>query len=199
MGGIVSFPLSDQLLRPDYLDAIERHDAAALRAMRSECESAEASVSFARRVLQGRLDIVDNELEGRRAAAAVTPSESAATTGAHEANLHELIDRLPQILSGDGHGRGTSGPGWRAVDVTPDHVVVDELLGAIDAIAPVGVMSTLASLSNTDVDEVATRLRALERELSDTRHELHLRIDALKAELTARYGRGEVSVESLLS
>jgi hypothetical protein len=81
------------------------------------------------------------------------------------------------------------------VDVTPDHVVVDELLALIDAVAPVGVMSTLAQLTDADVEEVADRLQALERDFSDTRHELHSRIDTLKAELTSRYERGEVSVD----
>lgn len=187
MGGKLRFPLSDHLLRPDYLEALEGHDLGGLRAMRAECEAAEASVSFARRVLQGRLDIIGNE-QGRRRA------------GAHsEGDLHGLINRLPQILAGDAGARATgTGPAWRVVDVTPDHVVVDELIGAIDEVAPVGVMSTLGALSDADVEEVAGHLRALEREFSDTRHQLHERIDALKAELTARYERGEVTVEGLL-
>jgi hypothetical protein len=186
MGGKVSFPLSDRVLRPDYLEALESRDTNRVRAMREECEAAESSVSFARRVLQGRLDIVGNELTRRRSGAAT------------ETGLGELINRLPQILADDAHCRPNApAPAWRVVDVTPDHVVVDELVAAIDAVAPVGVMSSLAALSDDDVAEVADHLQSLERDFSDTRHELHRRIDALKAELTSRYERGEVSVDGL--
>jgi hypothetical protein len=185
MGGKVSFPLSDRVLRPDYLEALESRDTNRVRAMREECEAAESSVSFARRVLQGRLDIVTNEVTRRR---------SGDSTG----GLGDLINRLPQILADDAHGRpNATGPTSRVIDVTPDHVVVDELVALIDGVAPVGVMSTLAELSDEDVAEVETRLRSLERDFSDTRHELHRRIDALKAELTSRYERGEVSVDGL--
>jgi hypothetical protein len=183
LGGKVSFPLSDRVLRPDYLDALETRDTERLRAMRDECEAAESSVSFARRVLQGRLDIVTNEVERRR-------------SGGPQGGLGDLINRLPQILADDSHGR-PGAPARRAVDVTPDHVVVDELVALIDGVAPVGVMSTLSQLSDADVEEVAHRLQTLERDFSDTRHELHRRIDTLKAELTSRYERGEVSVDGL--
>ncbi len=45
---------------------------------------------------------------------------------------------------------------------------------------------------------IATRLAELEREFSTTRRRLHERIDQLKAELSGRYGRGEISVDGLL-
>jgi hypothetical protein len=186
MGGKVSFPLSERVLRPNYLEALESRDTNELRSMRDECEGAESSVSFARRVLQGRLDIVANELNRRRSG------------GGAEGGLGDLINRLPQILADDSHSRPNA-PARRAMDVTPDHVVVDELLALIDGVAPVGVMSTLAQLADGDVEEVADRLQALERDFSDTRHELHSRIDTLKAELTSRYERGEVSVDGLFS
>lgn len=186
MGG-VGFPLAERVLGPHYLDGLYERPVGELRAMRAECEQAESSVSFARRVLQGRLDIVENELSRRRGG------------DAGQGDLHDLIERLPQILAHDFPNRSAdAAPGARPVEVTPD-LVSDDLVAAIDAVAGVAVMSSLPDLSDDAVSRLADRLRDLERDFSATRRELHQRIDTLKLELTGRYERGEVSVEGLLS
>lgn len=182
------FPLSDRLLHEDYLVDLDQRPIARLREMRRECEAAESAMSFARRVLQGHLDIVDNELSRRRAGVLGSPDE-----------LHRLVEQLPQILADDAHTRPQGpGPGHRAVDLTPE-VSAPELLGAIEDIAGVGVMTAMGELRDVEVDEVADRLRRLERAFSATRRDLHQRIDAVKGELSGRYERGEASVEGLLS
>jgi hypothetical protein len=58
-----------------------------LRARRAACEGREAAVSYARRVLQGRLDIVRAELERRHEAG--------------ESDAAELLASLPGVLAGD--------------------------------------------------------------------------------------------------
>ena len=78
LGGLVSFPLSDQVLRDDYLVELGDRPVAEIRAMRAECEEAEVGVSFARRILQGHLDIVESELR-RRHAGGVADEESERT------------------------------------------------------------------------------------------------------------------------
>lgn len=184
----MSFPLSDRLLRDDYLADLGQRPVTELRSMRRECEGAESAVSFARRVLQGRLDIVDDELQRRRDGIAGSADE-----------LHRLVEELPRILADDGHARPAgTGPASRPVDLTPD-VTAPELLDAIEAAAGIGIMTSLSELSETEVDEVAARLRELERTFSATRRDLHQRIDAVKGELSSRYERGEVSVDALLS
>ena len=93
LGGLVSFPLSDRVLRDDYLADLGERPVADIRAMRAECEEAEVGVSFARRILQGHLDIVESELR-RRDAGGVADANS----------LHDLVERLPEILADD-HAR----------------------------------------------------------------------------------------------
>lgn len=184
LGGQVSFPLSDRVLHDDYLDGLQDRPIEQIRAMRAECEEAELGVSFARRVLQGHLDIVASELRRRN------DGELPARAGA----LHELVERLPEILADD-HGR-TSGPSWRPIDLDPE-MPAGELLVAIDN-AVGGTLTDLDILSDTDVEAIAARLADLERTFSDTRHRLHERIDLVKGELSARYGRGEITVDGLL-
>jgi len=186
LGGLVSFPLSDRVLRDDYLADLGERPVADIRAMRAECEEAEVGVSFARRILQGHLDIVESELR-RRDAGGVADANS----------LHDLVERLPEILADD-HARSGL-PTNRVIDLAPD-MPAQELLVAIDtAVGGGAALADLDRRSEAEVVTVADRLRELEREFSRMRRELHERIDLLKVELTGRYERGEITVDGFLS
>ena len=186
LGGLVSFPLSDRVLRDDYLTGLDDRPVADIRAMRAECEEAELGVSFARRILQGHLDIVESELR-RRDAGGVADANS----------LHDLVERLPEILADD-HARSGL-PTNRVIDLAPD-MPAQELLVAIDtAVGGGAALADLDRRSEAEVVTVADRLRELEREFSRMRRELHERIDLLKVELTGRYERGEITVDGFLS
>jgi hypothetical protein len=152
--------------------------------MRAECEEAEVGVSFARRVLQGHLDIVASELRRRHDGEIEKGSA-----------LHDLVERLPQILADD--YERDSGPSWRPIDLDPE-MPAGELLVAIDDAVGGATSADLSELEQADVEHIAARLGDLEREFSQIRRTLHQRIDLLKGELTSRYGRGEVSVDGLL-
>ncbi|MFN0027342.1 MAG: hypothetical protein ACKV2O_09220 [Acidimicrobiales bacterium] len=184
----MSFPLSDRVLHAEYLVGLERRTLPEIRAMRAECEEAEAGVSFARRVLQGHLDIVANELARRMNH---QPSDPAVVNA-----LHDLVERLPQILADEPHSRSGS-PGWRPLDLNTEMPGV-ELLVAVDAAVGGAAMADLASRAQEDIEHMSGRLSELEREFSRTRRILHERIDLLKNEITARYGRGEINVDTLL-
>lgn len=185
LGGQVSFPLSDRVLHDDYLAGLSERPIAEIRAMRAECEEAEVGVSFARRVLQGHLDIVASELRRRH------DGQLPAGAGA----LHDLVERLPEILA-DEHDRNS--PSWRPIDLDPD-MPAGELLVAIDNAVGGGTLADLGALGEADIQLIANRLTELEREFSATRRVLHERIDQLKDELSGRYGRGEISVDGLLA
>ncbi len=189
MGGTVSFPLSEQVLQAGYLEELTTQPADAIRGRCRECEDAESAVSLARRVLQGRLDIVDAELNRR------AEGRPADTDG-----LGGLIERLPSILADTGHGRErAAGPGRRLFDLGLEvDAIADELIAAVDAVAGVHVMTSLPTLPDGEVVGLADRLRRLEQDFSHTRRELHRRIDALRGELSNRYERGELTVDQLL-
>lgn len=158
---------------------VEQWSIEDVRAARARLQEVETGLSYLRRVVQGRLDIVNAELARRR-------------DGGDPADLRALIEELPSILGehlrAPGIGRLPTGVGEGAVDPAlearlDEVVVVGEDLPALDADA---------------LDELAGRLGDLEREVSDRRRELFADIDALQAELTRRYRTGEADVESLL-
>lgn len=188
MGDSVAFPLSERVLRAGYLEDLGTQPAEVIRARSRECQDTETAVSFARRVLQGRLDIVDSELTRRL-------EGGPADVG----GLGDLIERLPQILADAGHGRSSgTGHGRRPFDPGLEVAAAEDLLAAVDAVAGIDVMTSLPTLRDVDVTSVSEQLRVLEQDLSHTRRELHRCIDALRSELSGRYERGELTVDELL-
>jgi hypothetical protein len=80
----------DRIADGSYLDGIDDPSvvpASRLRELRSECEQEESGLSYARRVLQGRLDIVRAEVLRR--------SEAGQDAAA------DLLGSLPRILADD--------------------------------------------------------------------------------------------------
>ena len=86
----------DRVLDPRFTDGVERLDLAELRARREEAEAEEADVSYLRRLLQGRLDILRAELERRSAGG--------------DQDVAALLAGLPAILSDDAPGTFSAVP-----------------------------------------------------------------------------------------
>jgi hypothetical protein len=169
------------MLVPDYLADLEHRSIDEVRSMRSDCVAVETSVSYVRRMVQGRLDIVAAERQRREA-------------GEAPADMGQLIGRLPEIL-GD-HGRP---PGLGRLPQSIEPPEPDpELLSRLDTVAGAGLLTSLPEMSDAELAEVAAQLEALEHDVSGRRRDLFDRIDALQSELTRRYRSGEADVESLL-
>src|SRR5215217_1338650 len=86
----------DRVLDPRFTDGVERLDLAELRARREEAEAEEADVSYLRRLLQGRLDILRAELERRSAGG--------------DQDVAGLLAGLPAILTDDAPGTFSAVP-----------------------------------------------------------------------------------------
>ncbi|MGH9282074.1 MAG: aerial mycelium formation protein [Acidimicrobiales bacterium] len=170
----------DRLLADDYLAGLTELPMADLRARKAECGEAETALSYLRRLVQVRLDIVLAELQRR------------AQGGTGE--LSEIIDQLPEILAERGT-RTTTGrfPSLDLPDVNHRLLTAD-----LDRIFDVNKASTLAETSDDDVRALADAMVELERRVSSQRRGLHERLDALQAELVRRYKTGEASVDTLL-
>lgn len=170
-----------RILDADYLADLPGRSIADIRSMRAECQDIETGLSYLRRVVQGRLDIVDAELARRR-------------SGGDPADLSALIDRLPEILGdhlrapGNGRLPSSLGPG------RPDA----ELEARLDALVASADLDAITEVDDAHLTTAREALAELEIEVSTRRRELFDRIDALQAELTRRYKTGEASVESLL-
>lgn len=171
-------PSPDALVTAEQLAALDTLDTATLRSLRVACETAEEGVSYARRILQGRLDILRAGLVERE-----------------EPGTDDLLDALPTVLADTGAGRG--GPGSRAarVRVPAD---ADTLAAAIDLVLAEPVLEHLDEQPLTEADRLVGLLLELEAELSNRRRALFVRIDALRAELAARYKDGRADVRDLL-
>ena len=77
----------DALLDPAFLDGMGSRPMAEVRRLRRQAEQEEVNLSYTRRLLQGRLDIVRRELQ-RRA----------------DNDGRSLVDLLPEILAEKGRG-----------------------------------------------------------------------------------------------
>lgn len=170
----------ERLLAPDYLEGLSTLPMEEVRAKKEECGRAEGALSYLRRLVGVRLDIVRTEMERR----------AAGGTG----ELSEIIDHLPEILA-EGGTRTTTG---RLVSLDLPDVNLRLLTADLDRIFDVGRAARLAEMDEAEVRRLADRLAELERRVSADRRALHQRLDALQAEVVRRYKSGEESPDSLL-
>ncbi len=176
--------LYEHLTGTHYIDGVSARSPAELRSMRAECEQMEAAISYVRRALHGRLDIVHAE-ERRRA------------HGDADAGLADLVASLPSILA---ETQPVGVGGSLRIKVAVDQVgVQEELMAAVDAVAGPEALTHLPNLSDGELQSTAEGLAALEHEFSVARRQLHHQIDAVQAQLTSRYESGELSVDALLA
>lgn len=155
-----------------------------LRAKRSEYQEVELGLSYARRIVQGRLDIIHGELERRR-------------SGGGRSDAGQIVDRLKEgAMLGD-HAR-PAGYGRLPSFLAPDETS-DEFSSEIDQIADPDSLANLPELSDEVVDKLADQLTALERSLSDRRRQVFDRIDVYQAEIVNRYKTGSANPDELLA
>lgn len=149
---------------------------AELRVVRDHYQDVENGLSYARRIVQGRLDTVSVELERR----------GGSGTG-------DLIERLPDALAAHTRGPGLPRP---IRDLEPPEWA-DTLLVELDEVLSPSQLADIAELDDTDLATAAARIGDVERDLSSMRHEVHRRIDWVQDELVGRYRSG-ATVDDLL-
>jgi hypothetical protein len=169
------------LLDPGFIADLQDLDIAEVRARRSRCNDAELELSYVRRMVQGRLDIVLDEQTQR-------------STGHGGADVASLVERLPAILSGNVHAPGF---GRLPANMAPADVGL-EATATLEAIAPADRMAEVSHLDDAGLEALVDALNAYERELSDQRRALHVVLDKLQGEVIRRYQSGEATVDSLL-
>ncbi|MEW2397843.1 AmfC protein [Streptomyces sp. NPDC046862] len=152
-----------------------------LRAMRRDAQRDEADLSYVRRLLQGRIDILRAELARRGGAAA--PAGAGAG----------LVDRLPEILT-DAPARHRSSA--RHVTVGTPHREEYRALAA-DMLAEVE-LSDLQARTDEELGAGLSRLVRYEQQVSRRRQQLQHTADDCGAEIARRYRDGEAQVDDLL-
>jgi hypothetical protein len=149
-----------------------------VRARRAALQNDEVGLSYLRRLVQGRLDIV------------------AAATRNRGGSMSSLVDDLPEILGEHVHAPGT---GRLPTLMAPSAEDETRLRAELDAVVAPESLTALDRLDDDELADLVDRLNAFEREISERRRDVHRDIDALQAELTRRYKTGEADVESLLT
>jgi len=176
----------DRVLAPDFLEGLDTVPLAELRERRSAAEQEEADLSYARRLLQGRLDLLGAEEERR-----------AGTDGAVEPPVArsdaELVARLTDVLADPrrtDHGMG------RYTSVEPSRV--GEHRRRAEAAVSDPRMSDVAGMNDAQLAAARDRLVELEQELSTDRHRVQVVMDACTDEISRRYREGVVDVDEVL-
>lgn len=157
----------DHIRRPEFLEGVEELALDELRRRRDECLSEREYLSFLRRLLQGRAEILRAELERRDG---VTSEGS-------------LVERLATILSGEAQGPSRG----EAVRVgLPE----EELLLArrrVERLVSDVAISDPGRLDDERLAEAADLLVREEQEVSQSRAEVIQVLDRLQDELKRRY------------
>jgi hypothetical protein len=172
----------DRVVQPDYLGTLSSRPIDEIRAMRAECGQLEAQLSYARRLVQGRLDIV--QAERMRRAAGLPPSDLAELVAAIPESLS------PQVLSRSSASRNMAHRGQAAAD-HDDPVLEAEL----DAVFDGSQLASLPAASDAHVAAVAEKLADLERDVSQRRRAALDAFDALSAEMVRRFRTGEATID----
>ena len=167
----------DRVLSEDYLTGLQDADLTDVRALRTDAEQEEVDLSYLRRMMQGRLDVIRAELNRRE--------------GNGSGNL---VQDLAAILADEPRSpaRGLG----RHVTVEPSRAdshrrYVEALVADVD----------LSDVASRSADELAHAMRTLsdeEQTLSTKRRQVQSVMDACSAEITRRYRDGEADVDALL-
>jgi hypothetical protein len=171
----------DRVLAPDYLTGLPELGLQDIRSRRAEAEQEEVDLSYARRLLQGRLDILRAEQETRATDGAVIREPRTDI---------EIVGALARILA-DGP-RTDHGMGRYLGNVEPSRVG-EHRREAERAVADVGA-SDLAAISDAALAEAVEHLGDIETRISRTRRSVQIVVDSLTEEIARRYATGEIEV-----
>lgn len=166
----------DMLLGKDH--DLPSLDMAELRSLRAEADQEETNASFIRRLVQGRIDIVQAELAHRRAGEG-----------------GDLVAELPRILAHEGIQPPPRGLG-RHTAVEPSRTdahrrYVEQLVADVD-------LSDVTARSDEELDRALAAFEAEEHRISKARRRLQAFMDEVSAEITRRYRDGEADPAALL-
>jgi len=169
----------DRVLAPDFLGELRALPMEVLRERRREAEQEEVDLSYLRRLLQGRLDIIAAEVSRRRGG----------TDG------RSVLAHLTDILAEGSAGGGSTG-GRRHQALEPTRA--ERQRRRVEALVADAELSDVASRSDAQLAHWAELLEAEEQRTSDDRAAVQQVMDRCGAEIGRRYRDGEASVGDLL-
>jgi hypothetical protein len=169
----------DQVMDETFTDSIEDISIDELRSRRVICDELDTELSYYRRMLHGRMDLLDFEL--RRRSGEETRS---------------LIEALPEILADSPSGR-TSNPLDRELSID-----LPELAGSgnreIDQVLSDGFLARLPTTETEDLRSIRDLLSETEQIVSRQRRSVYDAHEVVSGEITRRYREGSASADEIL-
>jgi len=167
----------DRVLAPGYLDGISERSLPEVRSLRNDAAQEETDLSYLRRLLHARIDIV--RAERRRRAEGGGP----------------VVEDLAAILS-DPARPAPAGAG-RLQRLEPTRAeshrrYIEALVADVD-------LSDVSALSDDTLAEALAAYENEERSVSKCRRDVQAVMDRLNGEIAARYRAGTASVDDLLA
>ena len=169
----------DRVLAPDYVRGLAQLDLAEVRSRRDDAAQEETDLSYLRRLLHGRIDIVKAEQKRRR-----------------EGGSSSVVERLAEILADNVVGPAPSGSG-RHQALEPSRAEAHRR--HVEALVSDADLSDVSSLPDERLDLALRTYSAEEESVSKRRREVQQVVDALNDEIGARYKAGSASVDTLLA
>lgn len=160
----------DQVLAPGFADEVDQLEIDELRRRRDQAEEVERELSYQRRLLHGRMDLLAFELRRRQGK-----------------ETRSIIEALPEIIAAGLHGGDTANFRHLSLELS-----LPETTGRrdIDQILEDDALARVTSMSEQELADVQAALAQAEEGVSETRRKLHTVIDGLQAEIIERYKQG---------
>jgi hypothetical protein len=169
----------DRIVDPSYLTNLQNMPIDELRKKKDECEGLEVEISYARRLIQGKLDILRHSAER--------------LAEGDKLGVSEMVEDLPGILA-DGVGGAAS----RLPRIMAPHNAENHRR-EVERLASTADLARLEELTSDEIDEIVQRLTEAERDTSQRRRRIQGVMDQLTAELIRRYREGQEDPTALLS
>jgi hypothetical protein len=170
--------VNDRVLDPGYVVGVGELGLAQLRARRDDAAQEETDLSYLRRLLHARIDIVRAEQQRRREGGSVP-----------------VLAELGRILAVNAVGPATGSGRYQTLQPSRAEAHrrhVDALVADVD-------LSNVGSLSGEQLDSALRAYCAEEGPVSQRRREVQHVVDTFNAEIGSRYASGTASVDELLA
>lgn len=168
----------DRVLAAEFSAQLKEISTEELRARRLEADAEENDLSFQRRVLHTRIDMLDAEIARRHA----------------RSDSPDVVAEVVRLLSEPPSGSHRSP---RLTSAMPGRL--GEHRRAVERLVNDPAVSYVAVLSDESLQQVKSALLENEREVSQLRRRVQSVVDLMSAELTVRHRNGEAGVNNLLA
>lgn len=168
----------DRVLSPDYVENLDQLDLVEVRARRDDAAQEETDLSYMRRLLHGRIDIVKAEQKRR------------ATGGSQS-----VVDQLAAILADNAVGPAMGSGRYQTLE--PSRAEAHRR--HVEALVSDADLTDVVSLPDERLDLALRTYQAEESSVSQRRRQVQVVMDLLNDQIGSRYRAGSASVDDLLA